>query len=167
MWRGADSNRIERLQAANFADQLKLEHGYPDIETGTAAQQFSIVSQFWCWAVLLDDGEEAGEEAAMLDSVLPLAAKSELAEAAAAPDEQPGAARAKLRLYRCSDDSGKLVLTEVKEGPLVQADLHSDDSFLIDNGNYGIWVWIGRRASTAERREAMRNAQVLIFGFLN
>ena len=117
--------------------------------------------------MLLDDGEEAGEEAALLDSVLPLAAKSELAEAAAAPDEQPGAARGRLRLYRCSDDSGKLVLTEVKEGPLVQADLHSDDSFLIDNGNYGIWVWIGRRASTAERREAMRNAQVRNFGFLN
>ena len=29
-----------------------------------------------------------------------------------------------------------------------------------DNGNFGIWVWIGKRASEGERREAMRNAQV-------
>ena len=31
---------------------------------------------------------------------------------------------------------------------------------LTDNGNFGIWVWIGKRASEGERREAMRNAQV-------
>ena len=59
-----------------------------------------------------------------------------------APDEEPGVARSKLKLYRwhihlpplvprCSDDSGKLILTEVKDGPLVQEDLTSDDSYLI------------------------------------
>ena len=71
-------------------------------------------------------------------------------------------ARSKIKLYRCSDDSGKLVLTEVKDGPLLQEDLKSDDSYLIDNGNFGIWVWIGKRASLGERREAMRNAQGFI-----
>ena len=30
------------------------------------------------------------------------------------------------------------------------------------NGNFGIWVWIGKRASEGERREAMRNAQGFI-----
>ena len=41
VWRGANSNRFEKLQAANFADLLKLEHGMSDIET-----------------VLFDDGQE-------------------------------------------------------------------------------------------------------------
>ena len=59
IWRGANSNRcfppsltifknqqeldnrFEHLQAAKFADNLKTEHGYPDIET-----------------VTLDDGDE-------------------------------------------------------------------------------------------------------------
>ena len=60
IWRGANSNRcfpqssliifknqqeldhrFEHLQAAKFADTLKTEHGYPDIET-----------------VTLDDGDE-------------------------------------------------------------------------------------------------------------
>ena len=83
-------------------------------------------------------------------------------EAGAAPDQEAGVARSKIKLYRCSDDSGKLVLTEVKDGPLLQQDLKSDDSYLIDNGNFGIWVWIGKRASQGERREAMRNAQGFI-----
>ena len=30
------------------------------------------------------------------------------------------------------------------------------------NGDFGIWVWIGKRASEGERREAMRNAQGFI-----
>jgi len=147
IWRGLNSNRFEHLQAAKFADTLKTEHGYPDIET-----------------VTLDDGaEELGtEDGDILDSLLPLAGKAALQEAGVAPDEEPGVARSKLKLYRCSDDSGKLILTEVKDGPLVQEDLTSDDSYLIDNGNFGIWVWIGKRASEGERREAMRNAQGFI-----
>nr|CAD7432912.1 unnamed protein product [Timema monikensis] len=32
------------------------------------------------------------------------------------------------------------------------------NSFIIDNGVTGIWVWVGRRASPKERVEAMRNA---------
>lgn len=36
------------------------------------------------------------------------------------------------------------------------------DSFIIDNGVHGVWVWIGKRASPKERIEAMRNAQGFI-----
>lgn len=36
------------------------------------------------------------------------------------------------------------------------------DSFIIDNGANGIWVWIGKHASSKERVEAMRNA----YGFV-
>ena len=50
----------------------------------------------------------------------------------------------------------------MKEGPLLQSDLVSDDSFIVDNGSWGIWVWVGKRASKKERTEAMRNAQGFI-----
>ena len=53
-------------------------------------------------------------------------------------------------------------MSEVKEGPLLQSDLVSDDSFIVDNGSWGIWVWVGKRASKKERTEAMRNAQGFI-----
>lgn len=68
-----------------------------------------------------------------------------------------------IKLYVCSDNKGSLHITEVKNGPLHQRDLNSDDSFIIDNGIQGIWVWVGKRSSTNERAEAMRNAQ----GFIN
>ena len=50
----------------------------------------------------------------------------------------------------------------MKGGPLLQSDLVSDDSFIVDNGSWGIWVWVGKRASRKERTEAMRNAQGFI-----
>ena len=36
------------------------------------------------------------------------------------------------------------------------------DTFIVDNGEAGIWVWCGRKASPAEKREAMVNAMVYI-----
>ena len=139
--------RFEKLQAANFADILKLEHGLSDIET-----------------VTIDDGQENAnsEDCQLLDYLLPLSEKNQIKDAGVAPDQDSKTVRSKVKLYRCSDDSGKLILTEVKDGPLLQEDLKSDDSYLIDNGSYGIWVWIGKRASQGERREAMRNAQGFI-----
>ena len=34
------------------------------------------------------------------------------------------------------------------------------DSYIIDNGEAGVWVWNGKQASKQERSEAMRNAVV-------
>ena len=67
-----------------------------------------------------------------------------------------------IKLYQCTDEEGTLRIREVKGGPLEQSDLLSKDSFIIDNGAFGIWVWVGKRASSTERTEAMRNAQGFI-----
>ena len=67
-----------------------------------------------------------------------------------------------IKLYLCSDESGSLHIKEVKGGPLEQSDLDSNDAFIIDNGQLGIWVWIGKKATRQERAEAMRNAQGFI-----
>ena len=146
-WHGRSSNRFEKLQAARFAETLKNEHGGVEYEV-----------------VVLEDGhEESGtEHGDIFNELLPLAERSKVQDGAGLPDEDDSMARGKIKLYQCSDSEGKLVLTEVKDGPLLQEDLKSEDSFLVDNGNYGIWVWIGRRASEGERREAMRNAQGFI-----
>ena len=42
-----------------------------------------------------------------------------------------------IKLYRCTDEDGTLKVTEIKKGPLFQADLNSDDSFIVDNGANG------------------------------
>ena len=146
-WQGNQSNRFEKLQAAKFAQTLKVEHG----EVG-----YEVV-------VLQDGQEEADEEyGAIFNELLPLAERDSVKDASTSPDQTDAMARGMIKLYRCSDSEGKLVLTEIKDGPLLQEDLKSEDSFLVDNGNFGIWVWIGKRASEGERREAMRNAQGFI-----
>ena len=37
------------------------------------------------------------------------------------------------------------------------------DVFIVDNGEAGIWVWCGRKASKQEKREGMANASVGLF----
>lgn len=41
-------------------------------------------------------------------------------------DDKEKQHRTGLKLYRCSDNSGKYRVTEVKSGPIVQSDLNSD-----------------------------------------
>ena len=84
---------------------------------------------------------------------------------AATPDEDQKMdmmTRKMIKLYICSDESGSLHIRELKNGPLEQSDLDSNDAFIVDNGQLGIWVWIGKKATREERAEAMRNAQGFI-----
>jgi hypothetical protein len=54
----------------------------------------------------------------------------------------------------------KIKIIEQKQAPIYRDDLTSEDSFIIDNGKSGIYVWSGRKCNTKERQEAMRNALV-------
>jgi hypothetical protein len=83
-----------------------------------------------------------------------------------------------IKLYRFTDEDGTLKFTEIKKGPLFQADLNSEDTFIIDNGangnfcqptnsivddnNFcetGMFVWVGKKATEQERTKAIRNGQ--------
>ncbi len=94
---------------------------------------------------------------------MPLSQKQVASASKAHPDEKLDVTlRKQIKLYQCSDEEGTLKIREVKTGPLDQADLLSKDSFILDNGSFGIWVWVGKRASPKERTEGMRNAQGFI-----
>jgi len=70
--------------------------------------------------------------------------------------------RRDIKLYRVTDENGKLEINEVKSGPLYQQDLLSKDSFIIDNGVFGIWAWIGKDASFKEKFETINKARNFI-----
>ncbi|XP_039279258.1 villin-1 isoform X2 [Nilaparvata lugens] len=146
VWIGSHANSMEKLLATKVAVQLRDEHHAVSI-------------------VFVDDGAETqlpDSERLLLGVYLDLsaAARSRVARAVAAGDDcgSERFARAALRLYRCSDEDGTYKVVEIKSGPLYHSDLNSNDSFIIDNGALGIWVWVGRKASPKERVEAMRNA---------
>ncbi|XP_066975023.1 villin-1-like isoform X2 [Macrobrachium rosenbergii] len=144
VWTGRCSNNMEKIQGAKFAATLKQEHGGATI-------------------VVIEDGQESllqNDERNGFEKHLPLMKKNTI-PAHEAPKDETVARRVseEIKLYKCSDESGTLKVIEVKNGPLSQSDLHSEDSFIIDNGQCGIWVWVGKKANKKEREEALRNAQ--------
>jgi len=146
IWEGKSANNLEKLSAAKVSTQLKAETG------GRATIIF-----------VEDEKEESlpDIERQLFETLLPLKDKNQL-RAESSDDAVDKQVTVDIKLYRCTDDDGTLRVTEVKAGPLHQNDLNSGDSFIIDNGPNGVWVWIGKRASSKERIEAMRNAQGFI-----
>lgn len=64
-----------------------------------------------------------------------------------------------IKLYKCSEQTGKYKVAELKSGPIFRADLEPDSVFLLDRAEAGVWAWVGRQASPKERLEAVRNAR--------
>jgi len=66
----------------------------------------------------------------------------------------PGIRKGEVSLHHISDASGKMTVEEVGKGKLDRSMLISDDAFVLD-GVTRLYVWIGKGANTAEKREAM------------
>ena len=44
----------------------------------------------------------------------------------------------------------------VKKGNLEKDDLKEDDSFVVNAGEFGIWIWLGRKSNQNERSQAIQ-----------
>ncbi|XP_072034821.1 advillin-like [Amphiura filiformis] len=69
---------------------------------------------------------------------------------------------ANTKLYHVSDESGSLVVSEIGDRPLTQDMLSTKDCYIIDQGNFGVYVWKGKGATVQEKKSAMKNAQEFI-----
>lgn len=147
VWNGRYANHVEKIQGAVTAQQIKAEHGEGTI-------------------IIVEDAQEkmlSSPEKEYFNQLLPLEDKLVKSHRDVLTDEAAEKHhRGDVKLYRCSDESGTLRVTEVKAGPIDQKDLNTQDSYIIDNASAGIWVWVGKKASHKERTEAMRNAQGFI-----
>lgn len=144
VWNGKDSSRTERMKGLEQARQYRDERTKVNI---VCVEEGEL-------------GEMAKSEIQMWDAHLPLSERKVKPASEGGADEaaeRMGAAA--IKLYRCTEEDGTLKVSEVKSGPLVKADLDSDDSYIIDNGaGGGIWAWIGKNSTKKEKSEAMRNA---------
>lgn len=146
VWRGANSSFAEKREAVRLADVLKDKPGEK--------------------IVLVDDGDESdleNEELELFCQFLPLEERDQLAEKVEGGDENITASKKEIDLYQCTDKDGDMKIIHAKCGDLCKEDLGGDDSFIIDgHGALGIWVWIGKGATPAERREGMNTATQFI-----
>merc|ERR1712228_495530 len=62
-----------------------------------------------------------------------------------------------LSLHHISDASGVMEINEVCSGKLDKGKLDSNDAFILDAGG-SVFVWVGKGANKAEKREAMKYA---------
>ena len=86
-----------------------------------------------------------------------------------------------VKLYRVSDESGALEITEVGSYPLKRDMLDSNvsqqrcnvllhkatqDAFIVDTGSGGIFAWVGKNATRDEKKAAFKNAVVCLQSIL-
>lgn len=84
----------------------------------------------------------------------------------AIPDDnvQEGAsedADTKYALYKVSNETGKLEMNEITERPLRKDHLDTNDTFILELNNL-IYVWIGKKANTEEKKMGMLYAKDFI-----
>ncbi|XP_014467761.1 PREDICTED: villin-1 [Dinoponera quadriceps] len=107
--------------------------------------------------VVVEDGYEQtlpGNDRELFSSVLEPSAR------VVAPDRQHRVnPPSPIKLYRCSEQSGKYKVAELKSGPVLRSDLTSGSVYLVDRGEAGVWAWVGRDVNARESLEAVRNAR--------
>jgi hypothetical protein len=67
-----------------------------------------------------------------------------------------------LKLYKVSDASGELEITDVGTYPLKRELLDTNDAFILDTGAGAIYAWIGKGATQQEKKAAMKNATAFV-----
>jgi len=75
------------------------------------------------------------------------------------PDDDEWETEVKKVLLQFSDQTGKTVFTKISEGTDIKFDhLNTGDGYIFDLGKH-IYVWLGKGASTGEKKGAMKYAQ--------
>jgi len=74
-------------------------------------------------------------------------------------DDSKGAQE--VRLFRVSDASGSMEMTQVGSGRLERSALDTNDTFILDSGDT-LFVWVGKGATKDERAKSMTFAQNFI-----
>ncbi|XP_028397357.1 gelsolin-like protein 2 [Dendronephthya gigantea] len=128
-WNGKTSNKDERFAALQYVQNLKSDrNGRPKVET-LEEDRISPKNPF--------------------NTKLPTGGKPRKKK-----DRDVVDGPAEKKMYKVSDDSGKLHIQLVSSGDLRKDDLRSEDAFVVDQGNH-VFVWIGSRASEDEKKNAL------------
>ncbi|XP_065668513.1 advillin isoform X2 [Hydra vulgaris] len=141
-WNGKDSSKRERIKAAEIARKIR------DEERGGKGQ-----------VILIDSGKDNDKRffEALGDKGL---IKS--AEEGGDDSEFEKNGIREIVLYRVTDSSGELKIEEASRPPLKKEDLDSNDCFILDAGQSGVFSWIGKKCTQNEKKAAMNNAMKFI-----
>jgi len=145
VWRGAESSAAEGLTGARLAAKLRNKIGEQIVH--------------------LEDGDEedlTDKEREIWETYLRLQDKNQVQEAERGADRRHSSILQHAKLYRCREEKGVLTSELVKTGDLNRHDLLLGDSFVVNTGEVGVWVWLGACSTQMERRGAMEMGERVI-----
>lgn len=142
-WNGPEASRQEKAKALDVTLAIRSEEhgGKSQIVALDVGTPFSVIRDFFA--------------ALGCDDVAGVAIKS--AEEGGDDDKVVGTAGGAVKLYRASDESGELSVTEIAERPLSRDALKTEDVFILVAGGI-VYAWVGKKASPGERKGAMATA---------
>jgi len=149
VWSGVSSNRVERFGGSQLA--------------GIKRNQFDPENEK---VIHVTDGreEEMEEDEKMVwEKFLPFN-KKHLVNQASPEDDQTFDKKVnqEFTIYKCSDETGQFQSFRIKSGKLEKSDLKSEDVFLINAMELGVWVWQGKKSNLRERAKSMELGEMLI-----
>jgi len=161
-WNGRHASRAEKAKALDVALAVKSEEHFgksslvaidesdTDFDDDTVRAFFSVLSS---------DGKDSGKDEIRLSADEAKRVAAGVKTAAEGGDDdavsEASVGAAAVRLYHLMDDekTGTLTMTEEVERPLRRDCLKTEDVFVLCAGG-GVYVWVGKKASRAERAGA-------------
>lgn len=145
VWQGEEAGKMEKIKALEVARRIR------DEERGGRAEVSPI-----------DDHKEPEDFVRKMNELVTDDHTIKDIAAATSDSTFERAAKEQVKLYRVSDASGMLEINEVGSYPLKCGLLDTNDAFILDTGAAGIFAWIGRGATTNEKKAAFKNATEFI-----
>ncbi|XP_033746053.1 gelsolin-like protein 2 isoform X2 [Pecten maximus] len=128
-WNGKDSSKDERFQAMSFLSNLKIERK----ATSEVLEEEMLYPEHKFYASLTEEVEPEDDS----------------------DDEEGEDSGDEKRLFQVSDSSGKIAMKQLKTGDVSWDDFQDQDVFLYHHGSLGVFVWVGKGASTTEKKNGM------------
>ncbi|XP_068627197.1 actin depolymerising venom protein gelsolin 1-like [Battus philenor] len=142
---GEGANHKERLKAISFANQIRDQdhNGRGRVEI---VDQYSSETDVQKFFTTLGSGS-----------------RDNVPEASAGGDDQAfeRSEENAVTLSEISDSTGSIVVTPLRK-PYRQEQLKPQDAYILDTVSGGVYVWIGKQASKAEKAKAMSEGQTLL-----
>ncbi|XP_066147749.1 actin depolymerising venom protein gelsolin 1 [Euwallacea fornicatus] len=143
---GITARRVEKLKATAAANQIR-DQDHAGKSKVVIVDEFSPESDFETFFAALGGGS-----------------RSAVPEAAVGGDDAQfeSSEERSASLYRVSDASGSIRVEPVGQRPLQPSLLDEGDVFILDTGTGDVFVWIGRKATSQEKKESMKKADAYL-----
>jgi hypothetical protein len=133
-WPGKDCNVTEKMKGLEVATNMRKSERHAQAEMLFPREDAAIDEEFW---------NHLGGKPATINP--------------ATPDDEAEAgddANLKYNFFKVSNETGKLLCTEIKERPLTRDMLDTNDTFILELDKH-IYIWIGKQANPDEKKNAL------------